>query len=374
MQNDIDQTQELDLTQNVNSKSNVISKELLNITKSELQNIEILKFITYLPELLKPSIEQSIYHKIEEVIFELMKTPEKLDDDSMINKLLNITSERVTLDRAALKSKSEDTKKFISLLLKEYEKSLIVSNNSNEKLEDIKNDLTELNISEHSTRELKVLHHKLSDIIYDLQTNLSDSQKELVKGREECSKLERDIKKLQNDLEKLKIEKDIDFLTGVLNRRGYTSVILKVENRYVTFNSNYAIIFIDIDDFKEINDTYGHDCGDVVLKTFTTILKKMMREEDIICRYGGEEFVTLINYTNENEVHNYIKRVKEIIDGHKFVYTKDIKIKVRFSAGISFRSNYNSYEDAIKYADILLYKAKHEGKNQIILDTAEVIR
>jgi diguanylate cyclase (GGDEF)-like protein len=373
MQKDIDNKQELEDTEQANSSSSFISKEMLSNTKSQLQNIEILKFITYLPELLKPSIDQSIYHKIEEVVFDLMKNPEKLDDDSMINKLQNITNERVDLDRATLKSKSEDTKKFISLLLKEYEKSLIVSNNSSEKIENIKGDLDSLEISEHSNREMKLLHAKLSDVIYDLETNLDNSKEEIARGKEECTKLDKNIKKLQKDLEKLKIEKDIDFLTGVLNRRGYTSVVLKVENRYITFNSDYALIFIDIDNFKEINDAHGHDCGDVVLKTFSTILKKMMREEDVICRYGGEEFVTLINYTKEDEVFKYIKRVKEIVDSHKFIYNENIKIKVSFSAGVSFRSKYNSYEDAIKYADILLYKAKHEGRHRIIFDDSKTL-
>ncbi|WP_419764369.1 MAG: diguanylate cyclase [Arcobacter sp.] len=373
MQKDIDNLQELEEIEQSNSSSSFISKELLSNTKSQLQNIEILKFITYLPELLKPSINQTIYHKIEEVIFDLMKNPEKLDEDSMINKLLNITNERVDLDRSTLKSKSEDMKKFISLLLKEYEKSLIVSNNSSEKIENIKGDLASLEISEHSNREMKLLHAKLSDVIYDLETNLGDSKVELARGKEECRKLDKNIKKLQKDLEKLKVEKDTDFLTGVLNRRGYTSVILKVENRYITFNSDYALIYIDIDNFKEINDTYGHDCGDVVLKTFSTILKKMMREEDVICRYGGEEFVTLINYTKEDEVFKYIKRVKEIVDSHKFIYNENTKIKVSFSAGVSFRSKYNSYEDAIKYADILLYKAKHEGRHKIIFDDSKIL-
>ncbi|MGB5918474.1 GGDEF domain-containing protein [Arcobacter sp.] len=354
-------------------KVNVISNELLNFTKSELQNIEILKFITYLPELLKPSIEQSIYHKIEEVVFELMKSPEKLDDESMINKLVNITNERVDLDRAVFKSKSEDIKKFISLLMKEYENSLLLSDNSSSKLEIFKNDLQELEISEHSNRELRILHAKLADLIYNLETNLDDSKVQLIKGKETCSKLEKNIAKLQDDLEKLKIEKDIDFLTGALNRRGYTSVILKVENRFVTFNSNYAIIFIDIDDFKEINDVHGHECGDVILKSFSTILKKLMREEDILCRYGGEEFVTLVSYTQEEEVYKYIKRVKEIIDSHKFIYNKDLSVKVGFSAGVSYRTKYNSYEDAMKYADILLYKAKHEGKSRIIFDNSKVL-
>lgn len=146
-----------------------------------------------------------------------------------------------------------------------------------------------------------------------------------------------------------------------------------MEKKYTTLNTKYAIIFFDIDDFKDINDNYGHDCGDVVLKTFATILNKMMRQADIICRYGGEEFVGLISYKEKNEVINYINRIKDIILKHKFVYTNDIKLKVRFSAGVAFRDNYASYEDTIKYADILLYKAKHEGKDKIILDSGEVL-
>lgn len=351
----------------------IIAADLLHITSKRINKDDTLKFINSLAEFLKPSIDQTIYQKIEEVIFDLIKTPSKLVDDATINKILNITNERVELDRASLKDKSEDIKKFITLLVNEYEKSIIISENSNDRLEDIKNDLKEIKFSEHSNRELEVLYSKLTKVVYDLENSIESSKLEIIKGKEDCTNLHNDIKKLQKDLEKLKKEKDIDFLTGVLNRRGYASTILQVERKYTTFYSSYAIVFFDIDDFKDINDSYGHDCGDVVLKTFATILRKMMREADIICRYGGEEFVALVSYKNENEVLDYIKRVKDIILKHKFVYTDEIKLKVRFSAGVAFRDNCNSYEDTIKYADILLYKAKHEGKNRVILDNGAIL-
>ena len=351
----------------------IIATDLLNVTSKRIKKSDTLKFINALAEIIKPSIDQSIYQKIEEVIFDLIKTPEKLVDDSTINKILNITNERVKLDRDTLKDKSEDIKKFITLLVKEYEKSIIISNNSSEKLVDIKSELDGMDFSKHSNREIELLYSKLTKIVFDLETNTESSKFEIMKGRDECNDLQSDIKKLQSDLEKLKKEKDIDFLTGVLNRRGYTNIILQTEKKYSMFNSKYAIVFFDIDDFKDINDSHGHDCGDVVLKTFATILNKMMREADVICRYGGEEFVALISYKNKDEVINYVKRVKDIIVKHKFVYTNEIKLKVRFSAGIAFRDNYNSYEDTIKYADILLYKAKHEGKDKTILDSGEVI-
>lgn len=351
----------------------ITAHDLLKILSRRVNQTDIKKFINYLAQFLKPSIDESIYNKIEEVVFELIKNPSKLVDDSSINKILNITNERIELDRVVLKDKSEDIKKIITLLVSEYEKSLIISDDSSTRLKEIKGNLDEVDISKSSSREIEVLYSKLSVLVHDLEVSIDTSKTELLQGKNDCSMLQENVKKLQNDLEKLKKEKDIDFLTGVLNRRGYTSTILQVENKYNIFNSKYAIVFFDIDNFKDINDKHGHDCGDVVLKTFATILKKMLRESDVICRYGGEEFVALIAYQDKDEVYKYNNRVKDVILKHKFVYSTEVKLSVRFSAGIAFRDNYNSYEDTIKYADILLYKAKHEGKDRTIVDSGEVI-
>lgn len=171
---------------------------------------------------------------------------------------------------------------------------------------------------------------------------------------------------------KVSKEKDIDFLTGIYNRRAFSVQVDKIENEYEIFKSKYAVVFYDIDHFKTINDNYGHDCGDTILTTFASILKKLTREEDVVCRYGGEEFISLVHYTNDEEIVNYLKRVKNIISSNKFVH-KDIKLKIKFSAGVVYRNKYPTYEDAMTQADLLLNKAKHEGRNKIIIDNGNYI-
>ncbi len=165
------------------------------------------------------------------------------------------------------------------------------------------------------------------------------------------------IQKLQENLSKAEEEKSIDYLTEILTRRAYVLEIERVENEYSVFDSKYALVFFDIDHFKVINDSYGHDCGDAVLATFAKILKKLTRTEDIIARYGGEEFIAIVHYKNIIEVTNYLSRAKNIITNNKFLY-KDLKLNVQFSAGVTFRKNYNSYDETIKEADKLLYNAK----------------
>lgn len=182
----------------------IIAADLLHITSKRIKRDDTLKFINSLAEFLKPSIDQTIYQKIEEIIFDLIKTPEKLVEDATINKILNITNERVELDRDCLKDKSADIKKFIQLLVKEYEKSLIISDNSTDKLVDIKNELDDLEFSKDSNRELDILYSKLTKIVVDLETNIESSKIEILKGRDECNNLQNSIKKLQGDLEKLK--------------------------------------------------------------------------------------------------------------------------------------------------------------------------
>jgi len=145
-----------------------------------------------------------------------------------------------------------------------------------------------------------------------------------------------------------------------------------MEKKYSIFNADYAIVFYDIDHFKQINDKYGHTCGDMVLKNFAAILKELTRKEDIIARYGGEEFVALINYLDEIEIQRYIKRVKKTFENATFLY-KDSKIKITFSAGITYRNKYESFIEAKKRADELLYEAKRKGRNKIILDNGIIL-
>ncbi len=352
----------------VQEKNIKTATELIQILKQRVKKADISRFVNHMTTLMKPSINQEMYSKIDEMILELSNKPEKLLEKRTLETVEELTNERIRLDRQALREKSEDMKKLTNIITKYYDRSLIQSDNTYDEIITIKGELEALELSSQSTRELTTMQANLVDTIYKLENSIEKNKIDLIKGQNESNDLHKQINELEEELIQLQKEKNIDFLTGVMNRRGYTSAVAKIENEFTIFQSNYAIVFYDIDNFKNINDTYGHECGDVILNIFATILKKLTREDDIICRYGGEEFVALIHYNDENEVKRYIKRVKEIIAQNKFIYNNEVKLLVKFSAGVTFRNKYESYEMAVKRADKLLYDAKHSGKDKIILD------
>lgn len=139
----------------------------------------------------------------------------------------------------------------------------------------------------------------------------------------------------------------------------------KIENRFRRDQEDYAIVFFDIDHFKNVNDTYGHDGGDIILKTFSSLLLKLTRDTDIIARYGGEEFIAILHYKESCELYKYIERIKTVVTQNKFIY-QDNRIEIKFSAGVELRSNCNTAQESITNADKLLYKAKNTGRNKII--------
>jgi diguanylate cyclase (GGDEF)-like protein len=346
--------------------------ELSQILLNRIAEDELKDFISVLKELLEPSINYDIEEKNEALLNKLKDSPKNILSKETAKKLKSLSKERVLQDRVVVKEKANDIVKLTSLMGKYFEKSIIQSGNSMSEVKDIKEELNELNLSKHSNREIGALQGKLIDTISTLEDKMQNSRVELIRRQSEFNLLNEQIVSLQKDLKKEKEEKNTDHLTGLLNRRAYEKEIEKFEKKYLLFDSSYAIIFLDIDHFKCINDNHGHDCGDSVLKTFAQILKKLTRDEDKVIRYGGEEFVTLIRYDDKKEVLKYVKRIKNLIDKNKFVFN-DIKLKIKFSAGATLRENYDSYTDTVNTADELLYKAKRSGRDKIIMDDETIV-
>jgi diguanylate cyclase (GGDEF)-like protein len=253
-----------------------------------------------------------------------------------------------------------------------YDKALNDSNSSNEDIKKIKEDLVSLDISDFSKRELISVQKRLIETIYKLENSLLENNRILSTNIDKVKLLQAQINDLEKELQVAKEEYLYDFLTNVLNRRAYENEAKKMEKQFFVFETNFAIVFFDIDHFKKINDAFGHSCGDEILKSFAQILKNLTRKEDIIARFGGEEFVALINFRDKIEVTRYIKRVKNAFLNRVFVY-KDNKINITFSAGVTFRNNYESIAQAQEKADSLLYEAKHQGRDRVIFDDGTVI-
>lgn len=182
-------------------------------------------------------------------------------------------------------------------------------------------------------------------------------------------KLQKRILLLEKENKKLKKIVLYDYLTKVYNRKG----LIDIGNRY--FESlkrkkhwrrkneitSLAIIFIDLDDFKQINDKYGHEKGDKVLKSFASFLKNNFRKTDIIARWGGEEFVVLLI----NTPYSFLKKKTELIR-KKIENTIFSNLKITASLGAIFYNKEKRLSDLLNKADKLMYLAKKRGKNQVV--------
>lgn len=159
-----------------------------------------------------------------------------------------------------------------------------------------------------------------------------------------------------------------DALTGVDNRRSILEKGVKEIGRSKRYKKPFSIALLDIDHFKVINDTHGHEAGDLVLKTIVEIFKENIRLEDELGRYGGEEFIFLLPETaSEEDALLVMERVKRAVELKDFRLENGDYIKVTVSAGISEVDSDldKSLDPAIRRADISLYKAKENGRNQI---------
>ena len=158
----------------------------------------------------------------------------------------------------------------------------------------------------------------------------------------------------------------MDPLTKVSNRR--TFMDRSLGELALARRNNYYVhaIMVDADHFKRVNDTWGHQCGDMVLKEIARILKEEKRESDLLARYGGEEFVLLLSGIGVEDAKKSAERLRMAIERHRFSW-KDIVIPVTISLGLAScqGESIGKIEDLIAECDRLLYIAKESGRNQV---------
>ena len=177
-----------------------------------------------------------------------------------------------------------------------------------------------------------------------------------------------DIKRIYH----LEIENITDPLMGIYNRRHLTRILQEEFSKAERYNLPFSIIMLDIDHFKKINDTYGHDIGDIVLINLGTIIQKLIRETDYVARYGGEEIMVVCPLTDAEHAVGLAERLRREIEACIVVphcETKGVpEVHITVSMGVSeYSSDIASVTELVKRADIALYRAKHEGRNRVFL-------
>ena len=218
-----------------------------------------------------------------------------------------------------------------------------------------KNDLNIIALSSNEDEEINALFlkHGANDYI----------KKPFLKEEFSC-RINNSIEALEN-IHIITNHANRDFLTGLYNRRYFFNNMKEYFNEAVQNNESFAIGMIDIDNFKKINDTYGHEFGDKVIVALSEVLRSNVNQRDIVSRFGGEEFcIVLKDVAAENSIKVF-ERLRKITE-NTFVSTEDgIDVKFTVSMGVSLNHE-DSLTETINQADMLLYNAKQNGKNEVV--------
>ncbi len=184
------------------------------------------------------------------------------------------------------------------------------------------------------------------------------------------------IQQLKREIRRLKKLVFHDELTHVLNRRGFLEqattlfkTLYRPRRDHTTDHDDipFSVIFLDLDNFKSINDTFGHEAGDEVLKTATKAIKKSVRTNDVIGRFGGEEFVVTLTGADLRVATRVAERIRKNIEIAKISSPNGKHLSVTASIGIATRSAETNLRELIAAADQAMYRAKENGKNQVMV-------
>ena len=160
-----------------------------------------------------------------------------------------------------------------------------------------------------------------------------------------------------------------DPLTGIFNRKALNFHLSKLYKKQMEFGISYfSILMIDIDKFKAVNDNYGHDVGDIVLKSFAETTQKLVRSGDVFGRFGGEEFLVLLPDSSKQEASQMAERIRSKISSYLIPLTDGEKsVPITVSIGVStFPNDASNIDDLVKIADEAMYRAKKNGRNQVV--------
>jgi len=157
-----------------------------------------------------------------------------------------------------------------------------------------------------------------------------------------------------------------DPLTQTHNRASFDDSIKREMSLAVRNAKSLSLIFLDIDHFKTINDAYGHECGDATLVLGVKWIKENLRDSDIVFRYGGEEFVILLNGTDANGAELLAERIRASIESHTIAFDMET-LKITASLGVSTLRDNDTLESFVQRADKAMYTAKNRGRNQVVV-------
>lgn len=192
-------------------------------------------------------------------------------------------------------------------------------------------------------------------------------QEAVDQSREELAQTQKQLAEVSTELERTQEQARTDPLTGFLNRRGMEEILIREFARSRRTGTPLSVAILDIDHFKKVNDEHGHDVGDHALVHLAKVAKAGARETDVVCRYGGEEFVVVFPGAAADGARFVVDRMRALAENTPLA-SGTLKVPIRFSAGVSELAGADtSIKALLKRADEALYEAKRNGRNRVVV-------
>ena len=217
----------------------------------------------------------------------------------------------------------------------------------------------------HQADSIDEIKHLLESALKEIHPPHTHNEVHL--SREQVRHSEQDLANLRTELERVRLLIHADPLTGALNRRGLSAAFSRESARADRHGATLCLAMLDLDNFKEVNDIYGHQAGDNVLLHLVNLAHETLRPSDVIARYGGEEFVILLPSTGLGSGGETIRRLQRNLAKSPYQHHGQ-PVLITFSAGVALRKQNETEVDLIERADESMYRAKSALKNCVMTD------
>ena len=217
--------------------------------------------------------------------------------------------------------------------------------------------------------DITQLEDVLADVIKEtriIQLNAQRSRDDLRATKQRVDEAEKRINELQNELDKASLLVRHDQLTGALNRRGLDEIYENEVARAKRRRAPLCVALLDVDNFKKLNDSLGHDAGDAALIHLVSVIRETLRPQDTLARFGGEEFIILLPDTGVEDANKALVRLQRELTKRYFLNNNE-KILITFSAGVTELRGDDTQATIVKRADAGMYQAKTSGKNRVAI-------
>lgn len=346
----------------VDSKNLKKTIENLRIDSSSPQKNDLTRIAELLVLGLSPSIAPTIDDKTVVLTQKLQDNPDYISFDVFEKEIKAAIAMRIALDKQSV----DEMVKALDELLEKLSVQLLDlierSESSTTEIRDVKRDLEAL--ESDKPKDFKTAHKRLYAIATTLEEKVEILSKDLRSHNLKVNEMGQKIAVLESQLATATQASREDFLTKLLNKRALEEIVEIKEAEYIRYGRNFCIAMLDLDFFKSVNDTYGHEAGDAVLKAFAQILKDEVRINDTVGRFGGEEFIAILGDTELSGAKTFGEKVRAHVEEAHFMYQGQ-RIAVTVSIGIAQRKDYPSLETLKVGADERLYDAKHKGRNRV---------